>query len=270
MNVSFWKMHGAGNDFILVDDRDESFPAHDRDWMERIASRRFGVGCEGIILIQRSKDHDFRMRFFNPDGGEAEMCGNGARCVARLAHDIRVAPSDMVFDTVAGPIQASVNDDQVLLKMTDPKDMQLNQQLEIDDDILAYHFADTGVPHVVHFVEDVDAVDVCGLGAAIRYHDRFTPAGTNANFVQVTGTHAVRVRTYERGVEEETLACGTGIVASALFAGLTGQCQAPVEVTPRSGDVIRVNYAMNDGTPVNVTMLGPAVHVYQGTLSAPV
>ena len=177
MSIPFWKMHGAGNDFILVDDRDLTFPVDERDWMARIASRRYGVGCDGFLLIQSSEKNDFRMAFFNPDGGEADMCGNGARCIARLAHDIGVAPEQMAFDTLAGTIRAhKMGGDQVLLHMTEPKDLSFDINLHIKSEDLLCHYVDTGVPHVVHVVEDVNSIDLQRLGAAIRYHERFAPA----------------------------------------------------------------------------------------------
>ena len=270
MQISFWKMHGASNDFIVVDDRNRTFPAQDRAWLARIMARRTGVGSEGILLIQPpvGKAH-FRMRFFNPDGGEAEMCGNGARCVARLAHEIGAAPAQMEFETIAGLVRAEVKREQVLLRLTEPKDWRLDRTLGLDDRDVAYHFVNAGVPHVVVVVEDLDAVDVCGLGRRIRYHRDFQPAGTNANFIQPTGPQALRVRTYERGVEAETLACGTGITASGLIAGRLGLVEPPVKIAAASGDVLEVNYELTESGATNVTLLGPAVHVFQGTLTHP-
>ena len=156
MKIPFWKMHGAANDFILVDDRAQTFPAADRDWLARVASRRTGVGCEGVILIQPSDNADFRMRFFNPDGGEVEMCGNGARCVARLAFEIGVATELMSIDTVAGILKAQVLGEAVRLTMTEPQEFLMNRTLSTDDGPLAYHSVNTGVPHVVVPVDDLD------------------------------------------------------------------------------------------------------------------
>lgn len=269
MKIPFWKMHGASNDFILVDDREETFPLADSAWLARIGSRRTGVGCEGVILIQPSPDADFRMRFFNPDGNEAEMCGNGARCVARLARDIGVAPNRMSFDTVAGRIGAELREDLVRIEMTEPTGWRMNQSLVVDGQAIAYHFVDSGVPHVVVPVPDVAAVDVGRIGPGIRYHADFSPRGANANFIQVTGPHDLAIRTYERGVEGETLACGTGIVAGALIAGRLETVAPPVRVLPASGDVIEVDFTLTDDGAGNVTMLGPAEYVFRGTLEYP-
>lgn len=270
MKIPFWKMHGAANDFILVDDRRMTFPAADRAWLARIMARRTGAGSEGILLIQPAagKAH-FRMRFFNPDGGEAEMCGNGARCVARLAHDLGVAPAQMEFETLAGLVRAEVRGDRVLLRLADPKDWRLDRALTIDGREVRYHFVHSGVPHVVVATDALDGVNVQDLGRKIRYHGDFAPAGTNVNFIQVTGPRALRVRTYERGVEAETLACGTGIVACGLIAGRLGLVQPPVSIAAASSDVLEVNYTLTESGATGVTLLGPAVHVFQGTLTHP-
>ena len=267
MNIPFWKMHGASNDFVLVDDRSRTFPVADKAWIASVGARRTGVGCEGIILIQPSTQADFRMRFFNPDGSEVEMCGNGARCVARLAAEIGAALRQMTIDTVAGRLSATVDGDRVRLRMTEPKDWRIDQTLSVDGKTLSYHFVNSGVPHAVLFPDDLDRCDVRTLGRAVRYHADFAPAGTNANFVRVTGPNSIRVRTYERGVEDETLACGTGIVASALIAARTGGATAPVQVTPASGDVLIVDFQSGPSGMTNVTLEGPAVHVFQGVLT---
>ena len=265
--IPFWKMHGAANDFILVDDRAQSFPASDRAWIAAIAARRTGVGCEGVLLIQPSSQADFRMRFFNPDGGEADMCGNGARCIARLAHEIGAAPATMSIETPAGIVRAEVHGEQVLLHMTEPKDWRMGRTLMINHQPLEYSFVNTGVPHAVVCVENLDLVDVQRMGAQIRTHADFAPAGTNANFIQITGPDSLRVRTYERGVEGETLACGTGMTACGLIAGKLNLVRAPVQVTPASGDHLEVNFELTAKGARQVTLRGPAVHVFQGELS---
>lgn len=266
MKIPFWKMHGAGNDFILVDDRNLKFPASDHAWLAALGSRRTGVGCEGIILIQPSDTAHFAMRFFNPDGSEVDMCGNGARCIARLAHEIGVAPDHMKFETGAGLIEAEMVGERVRLAMTLPKDWRLNQVLDLGGVKRPYGFVNSGVPHVVMPVADLDAEDVARNGAAIRYHADFAPKGTNANFIKVTGPSSLRIRTYERGVEAETLACGTGMVAAGLIAGRMGWVKAPVAITCASGDVIEVNFVLTETSAEKVTMLGPAAHVFEGML----
>lgn len=266
MNIPFWKMHGAGNDFVLVDDRAQTFPAGDDRWLAAQGRRRTGVGCEGFILIQPSASADFRMRFFNPDGSEVEMCGNGARCVARLAHELGVAPANMNFDTVAGRLSAEVRGERVRLGMTAPRDWRLGRTLVADGTPVSYQFVNSGVPHAVVETPDLDGCDVVRLGRAIRHHADFAPAGTNANFIQVSGPDTLRIRTYERGVEDETLACGTGIVAAALIAARLGRVRPPVTVVAASGDRLTVNFALTPDGAERVTLEGPAVHVFQGEL----
>jgi diaminopimelate epimerase len=250
-----------------VDDRAQTFPAEDTEWVAATCARRTGVGSDGLLLIQPSDEADFRMRFYNPDGGEAEMCGNGARCVARLAHELGAAPERMRIQTVAGLLGAEIRGEQVLLHMTDPKGLRLNQALQLNGRTLDYHFVNTGVPHVVCPVDNVEDVDVAAMGAPVRYHADFAPAGTNVNFMSLSGENALRVRTYERGVEAETHACGTGMVACGLVAGLLGLVKPPARITPTSGDLLQVDYTDTDGRITAVTLLGPAEHVCEGVLT---
>jgi len=267
VNIPFWKMHGASNDFVMVDDRDQTFPVNDREWIAHIGARRTGVGCEGIILIQPSKKSDFRMRFFNPDGSEVEMCGNGARCVARLASEIGAAPSTMTIETIAGELRAEARGDTVRLWMTSPKDWRMNKKLQIEDASLGYSFVNSGVPHAVVLVDNLKTFDVKKFGALIRYHKDFAPAGTNANFITVTGPNSLAIRTYERGVEDETLACGTGMTAAGLVAGKLGLCKGPVRITCASGDTLEIGFTLTDDGAKDVTLTGPAVHVFTGNLT---
>lgn len=266
MKIPFWKMHGAANDFVVVDDRALTFPSADSRWLAEVMSRRTGVGSEGVLLIQPSQQADFRMRFFNPDGGEVDMCGNGARCIARLAHEIGAAPQRMAIETPAGIVRAEARGGLVQLVMTEPKDWRMGGSLVVEGKSFAYDFVNSGVPHVVVRVDDLAATDVHNLGRAIRYHADFAPKGTNANFIQITGPDSLRVRTYERGVEAETLACGTGMVACGLVAGKLGLVKTPVKVTCASGDVLEVNFTPTADGATNVTLLGPAVHVFCGEL----
>lgn len=268
--LPFWKMHGAGNDFILVDDRERRFPDDDHAYIHRIATPKYGIGSEGVILIQPSDTAHFRMRFYNPDGNEVEMCGNGARCVARLAHEIGAAPASMTFDTVAGLIGAEVLEgDRVRLTMTPPKDWSLHQTLELPEGARTIHFVNSGVPHVVLEVDDLEHADLPALGPAIRYHPDFQPNGTNVNLIQITGPDSLHIRTYERGVENETLACGTGMVAGGLVAGALNLLQRPVRITCASGDLLEVDYDSVEEGVQNVTLTGPAVHVFEGRIPLP-
>ena len=185
--------------------------------------------------------------------------------MARLAHEIGAAPASMRFDTVAGVIAAEVlSEDQVRLTMTPPKDWRLNDELEVQGESLPFHFVNSGVPHVVIEVEDISQVDLPVLGAAVRYHPEFQPKGTNVNIIQVTGDNRLSVRTYERGVEAETLACGTGMVACGLIAGKLGRVKVPVDIRCASGDVLQVGFTPTADGAKDVTLTGPAVHVFRG------
>ena len=259
MRIPFWKMHGAGNDFILVDDRSLVFPVRNPDFIARICHRRRGIGSEGLLLIQPSASADFRMRFFNPDGTEADLCGNGARCIARLAHEIGAAPADMRIETAAGTVRAQILPPLVRLHLPPPKDWRLNLSMARENGEIPLHSVNTGVPHAIHVVDDVTAVDVPALGAFIRHHALFAPAGTNADFIQIAGPDSLAIRTYERGVEGETLACGTGIVAAALVAEKLGLVRAPVRVKTAGGDVLEVGLS-----PLVLT--GPAEHSFRGEI----
>lgn len=258
MKIPFTKMHGAGNDFIVVDDRALTFPLTDQAFIAGISSRRTGIGCDGIILLQPSASADLRMRFINPDGGEVEMCGNGARCFACRAHALGAAPAGMKIETKAGIVQAEVMGGNVRLDLTDPSDLRLDLDLGLP---WPTDFVNTGVPHVVAWVEDVQMVNVPEWGRAIRYHDLFEPQGTNVNFARVENDGSVTVRTYERGVEAETLACGTGATAVGVLAARHGWVSLPVAVHCASGYDLVI-----DSSRGMTTLSGNAETVYEGEI----
>ncbi len=269
MTRAFWKMHGAGNDFILFDDRSGSFPATNSAWLQAIAARRTGIGCEGIILLHPSPDADFRMRFFNPDGRTAEMCGNGARCAARLAHDLGIAGTSMVIATDAGLVRAAVRGDTVSLALPDPTDLNPYLDLEVDGHPISLGIANTGVPHVILEVQDLGEAPIMSLGATLRHHSHFAPAGTNVNFVRRAGKSELELRTYERGVEAETGACGTGATAAAVIMTLRGRTEPPVTVTTASGDRLRIDFTPDETSVTHLSLEGPAVHVFKGSVELP-
>jgi len=258
MKISFVKMHGAGNDFIMVDDRGLTFPVDDSHFIRRIAARSTGIGCDGVILLQPSETADVRMRFMNPDGSEVDMCGNGARCIAQLAFSLGCVPARMTIETQAGQVHAVVSGDDVCLELTPPSDLELDLDLGLD---ATSDFVNTGVPHVVVWVDDVQAVDLIKLGRATRHHVRFAPQGTNANFAKVEPDGTLTVRTYERGVEAETLACGTGATAAALVAARRGWVALPVAVHCASGCDLVI-----DSKAGKTTLSGNAVKVFDGEI----
>lgn len=269
MPLPFVKMSGTGNDFILIDHRK---PRIAREVMPEFARlvcrRRFSVGADGLIFIEDSDNADFRWLFFNADGSEAEMCGNGARCAARFAYMNGIAPAHMRFETIAGVIEANVSDVNVSVLMTDPKNFRLDLKVNCDGNTIQLHSVDTGVPHVVVFVESYDMIDVLQLGSLIRHHEEFMPAGTNVNFVLPLENGGFKVRTYERGVENETMACGTGAVASALVAAVKGRATSPVDIVTSGDDRLSIIFDLLDGVAAgNVFLKGPAHVMYKGELN---
>ncbi len=265
--IEFFKMSGSGNDFILIDNRDQSLPvANVTDFVKRICERKVSVGADGLILIERSDRVDFRWRFFNADGSEVDMCGNGGRCAARFAYLKGIAGTIMSFETGAGIIDAEVSGDMVKLRLTDPRSLRIDEAIDVDGKPLNVSSINTGVPHVVHYVGDMDAFDVFHTGRQIRYHGYYQPAGTNANFVTVTDRHALRIRTYERGVEDETLACGTGSVAAALISSWKGWVDSPVAVTVKSGEILTIYFDKTQDGFEKVYLEGKAAVVYEGWL----
>lgn len=266
--LSFAKFSGSGNDFIIVDNRQGAFEGLGLaapEAVRRLCRRRFSVGADGLILIERDPEADFAWRFFNADGSEVEMCGNGGRCAARFAHLAGIAGPRMAFRTAAGLIRAEVAGERVKLEMTRPRDIRLDFELRVNGRALTASSLNTGVPHVVVAVDDLEAVDVVGLGRAIRYHEMFAPAGTNANFVRPEGG-AVHIRTYERGVEGETLACGTGSIAAALVMALKGKAVSPTEVKTRGGEVLRIHFVREGAGFREVYLEGGAAYVFEGSL----
>ena len=262
----FTKMNGAGNDFILIDNRMGDVRL-DRSQIAQLCDRHRGIGADGILLLEKPGNRaDFRMRYFNADGGEAEMCGNGARCFARFANKVAAAKEKISFETQAGLISAELKGDSVTLGMTEPTDLRLHLELGIAGENKTVHFINSGVPHVVIPVVNIEDVDVRHEGAAVRYHKIFSPSGTNVNFMEKRGAKKIAIRTYERGVEDETLACGTGIVASALIFGATEGCHGPITVLPRGGDELQVGFETVAGRFCNVTLNGPAQFVFEGTI----
>ena len=264
--LRFTKMNGAGNDFVLIDNR--AGEVHlDRSQIARLCDRHRGIGADGILLLEEAVNGtDFRMRYFNSDGGEAEMCGNGARCFARFASKIAETQKKISFETLAGVIAAELTDDLVTLDMTEPTDLRLNVRLHLADENKTIHFINSGVPHVVIPVSHIDDIDVRREGAAIRHHEMFSPKGANVNFIEKRGTKKIAVRTYERGVEDETLACGTGVVAAALIFAATENFDGPIGVLVRGGNELKVGFDKIDNQFRNVTLTGPAEFVFEGTI----
>ena len=266
-SVPFYKMQGCGNDFVVIDNRELKVPeAVMADWARKVCARAFGVYADGLFFLEETADPalDYRWHFYNSDGSRAEMCGNASRCAGKLAHAIGLAPAEHVFGTDAGPIKAKVLLDgpdagRVKVQLTPPKGTRTNIELDVDGRPLTVHFCDTGVPHTVVFVDDVASVQIMDLGPKIRYHAHFAPAGTNVNFAQVVDRKTMLLRTYERGVEGETYACGTGAAATQLLANQLGLTDAAAALTTTGNEVLTI--FLEGG---NVFLQGAAELTFQG------
>ncbi|MFQ5913182.1 MAG: diaminopimelate epimerase [Nitrospinota bacterium] len=266
--IPFVKMQGSGNDFILIDNRSRILdPENLGDFIRGVCRRCRSVGADGLILLEESDRADFRWHYFNADGGRAEMCGNGSRCAARLAHRWGMAPANLTFETDAGILSAEVTGRRVKVRMTDPSPIDPAVKVTMNGFEHHLHWINTGVPHAVEFVEDLEGWKVVEVGRFIRFHERFLPAGTNVDFVHPVGRSRVAVRTYERGVEEETLACGTGAVAAALVCADQGFAKPPVDVLTRSGDELRISFRKEGKQYTDVYLEGETALVYEGSLT---
>jgi diaminopimelate epimerase len=267
MVLEFTKMNGAGNDFVLVDNREQKVKLNPEQ-IVRLCHRQRGVGADGVMLLIpcASGKADWAWDFFNSDGSVAEMCGNGARCFARFVQKLTGRQRDLTFETGAGIISASFQGARVTVSLTKPRDLRLNEAVALAGGKQTIHSLNTGVPHAVMFVPDADQAMVQQLGQEIRRHAHFSPKGTNVNFVQPLKTGGIRVRTYERGVEGETLACGSGVTASALVAASLHQFQSPVKVQVQGGDMLEVSFQRNNGDFSEVRLSGPADFVFEGKI----
>jgi diaminopimelate epimerase len=252
---------------VLLDNRTRQIQLS-REQVVRLCHRQKGVGADGVMLLIpcASGQADWAWEFFNSDGSVAEMCGNGARCFARFIQRLTGATGPVTFETIAGVIAAELHGERVTVNLTQPTDFRLDQQVNVTTGTLSVHCVNTGVPHAVIFVPDADTAMVQRLGAEVRYHQQFSPKGTNVNFVQALGPGFIRVRTYERGVEGETLACGTGVTASALVASQVHRFPSPIKVQVQSGDELEVSFQEADGVFSDVRLTGPADFVFEGRI----
>ncbi len=266
MQINFTKMNGAGNDFVLIDNRERKIKLTPEQAV-RICDRHRGVGADGVmLLVPPTGKADWAWDFYNADGSEAEMCGNGARCFARYVERTAGVKGELTFETKAGIITAKIHGDRVTINLTSPKDLRLNETVPLSVGKTEIHSLNTGVPHAVLFVPDADKAMVSSVGPEVRRHAHFAPKGTNVNFVQLKGGNTIRVRTFERGVEGETLACGTGVSASAMISARLHGLKSPVKVHVQGGDVLEVGFQEKNGEFSNVTLCGPADFVFDGQI----
>lgn len=252
MNISFYKYQGTGNDFVMIDNRDGIFP-HDTTIVAKICDRKFGIGADGLILIENHNDFDFEMIYFNADGSQS-LCGNGSRCAVKFAHFLGIIKDTTEFLTIDGKYEAILKDGLVYLHMRDQQK---------PNNFNSHYFLNNGSPHHIEFVDQADTQNVFAQGAMVRYSDTYKPDGTNVNFVEVKDRHTIYVRTYERGVEDETLSCGTGITASALAAADKG-LKSPISIEAKGGK-LEVRFDQNDDESFsNIWLIGPAEQVFVG------
>jgi diaminopimelate epimerase len=264
-SIPFAKLSGCHNDFVLIDNRDGHIPGDPAEWASNLCARRYSVGADGLLVIESDPELRVSMRYFNADGSMAELCGNGARCVALYAYREDIAPKEMKFRSPAGLHWAQVKPDSVKVSMPDPRDIELDLQLKIDSKELSGVYLNTGVPHFVLMVSELSKIPVSELGERIRYHPKFSPEGANANFVQILESNGLALRTYERGVEDETLACGTGAVAAAVAAYLEHDLAPPITIKTQGDCELIVDFTPSD--PISeVSLEGKAKLVFKGTI----
>ena len=265
--IPFFKMSGSGNDFILMDNRNQELKGIKiKPFTKALCRRGLSVGADGLILIEKSSKADFKWRYLNADGEEASFCGNGARCAARFALLREIAPASLTFETSGGIVSAEVKETEVRVSMMSPARIELKQDLFFRARRWEGQFMVMGVPHWIHFAKDIDQINVPEIGPIIRNHPHFKPEGTNVNFVDILSGHELRMRTYERGVEAETLACGTGAVAAALDGHLVHKISSPVTIYPKGKIPLTVYFKKMEGEISEIFLEGDARVVFEGTL----
>lgn len=267
-SIPFVKMSGTGNDFIMIDNRGGLLKEGEAAELARAACpHRIAVGADGVILVEKATkpEHDLRMRIFNADGSEAEMCGNGSRCFAIFAQQLGAAGREQVIDVIPGTLNAVVAADgnSARVQLSQPSKIEKKSAVPVLEENVDLYFVNTGVPHAIQFVSDIAKVDVKRAGACIRYHDVFKPKGTNANFAQALGDNTIRIRTYERGVEDETLACGTGATAAAIASAFAYGYKSPVKVLV-AGGALTIHFDLHADQAGRPYLEGAVDTVYKG------
>ena len=256
--MEFHKYQGTGNDFVMIDNRLDSFPKTDIALIAHLCDRRFGIGGDGLILLENDNTTDFKMVYYNSDGNQSSMCGNGGRCIVAFAKSLKIIQDQATFNAIDGLHHASINNDGIVALQ-----MKNVDEVKITPD---YIFLNTGSPHHIKLTEDLQNCSVKETGAMIRYSDSYGPAGSNVNFVKQLSNNAFAIRTYERGVEDETLSCGIGATAVAIAMNATGITNANVIQIKVEGGTLEVTFDKNENRYTNVFLKGPAVFVYKGTI----
>jgi diaminopimelate epimerase len=254
MKIPFFKYQGTGNDFVMIDDRKSQFDIHAQILIEKLCHRRFGIGADGLILLRNHPDYDFEMVYFNSDGRQTSMCGNGGRCIVKFAHQIGVFQEKTTFLAIDGVHDAFIRENLVHLKMNDVTDIEVGKD---------FYFLNTGSPHYVKEVKEVENVPLIPIAHEIRYGKRFAEKGVNVNLIEKDSDHSIYVRTYERGVEDETYSCGTGVTAACLVAHLTQELKSPIDVKTKGGN-LSVSFEKEDEKFKNIFLIGAAEYVFEG------
>ena len=262
----FSKKVAAGNDFILVDNR-RGILTQGAKAARKFCDRKLSIGADGLIFLERSKKADFRMRIFNPDGSQAEMCGNGVRCLAKFALEQKISGRKQTIETLAGTIQAQVSPKLVRARMVKPSGLRLDVPVIVSGTTHRLHLVNTGVPHAVEITESLSQTEVDRLGSLLRRHEFFAPKGTNVNFVSIGTGNEIEIRTYERGVEAETLACGTGSTAGALVAAELKGLKSPVKVKTLGGEILKIYFSKKNGSFDDVYLEGKVADSFEGRVS---
>ncbi|MHC4872001.1 MAG: diaminopimelate epimerase [Planctomycetota bacterium] len=266
MKINFDKMSGTGNDFLVIDNRNKNInEGQVTDFAVSVCPRKTAIGADGVILLEESDCADFKMRIINSDGSEAEMCGNGARCAADFAFRKNIADNNMTFETLAGIIKAEITDNPKV-RLTDTEKPEFIESFDYCSRSDNIYYLNTGVPHTVIAVEDIEKIKISEWGRAIRMHEKFSPAGTNVNFISRKNDSEIILRTYERGVEAETLACGTGAAAAAVTASIIWNMHCPITVNVRSGEKLKIYFTAEGDKFTDIYLEGPVKTVYQGCL----
>ena len=258
MKTDFYKYQGAGNDFVIIDNRQLLFPKNDNELIKRICDRKFGIGADGLMLLEDSGHSDFKMIYYNADGHEGSMCGNGGRCIVAFAKSLGMFDQKTSFEALGETYSATVGNDLVNLKMTDVREIQIHPD---------HVFLDTGSPHHISFTDNVSQLDVFKVGREIRYGAPYNDRGTNVNFVQKINEHTFKVRTYERGVEDETLSCGTGVTAAALASfHMNKTISKSIDIQTLGGD-LTIEFEKENDVYTNIILTGPASFVFKGSIT---
>lgn len=257
MKHIFYKYQGTGNDFVIIDNRQNSFNKKNTKLIAHLCDRRFGIGADGLILLENHNNLDFKMVYFNADGNESSMCGNGGRCITAFANHLGIINNNATFEAIDGLHKSIIENNLIKLQMQDVEHIQ-----DVDDHL----FLDTGSPHYVKFSQKIKNLDVKYEGAKIRYSQDYKEVGTNVNFVEKVTNETFAIRTYERGVEDETLSCGTGATAAAIAMNYIGETEMNLITLHTQGGDLKVSFDKQGGSYVNVWLIGPATQVYKGDI----